>query len=239
MKSNNGVNAITDLSFQVRLGEIYGIAGIGGNGQNELVEILSGLSKIDTGSIELSHVGRIENATPIELRNLGIVCIHSDRETYGLAYGLNIAENFSISGVLAGEFGSYIKVKHKLIHEATKLAIEAYDVRGVRALNQKAGLLSGGNAQKLVIAREFSREPSIVVAHSPCRGLDVRASSAVHEYLLKARDRGGAVVLISEDLDEILLMSDRIGVMSGGAIVAEFDAPANRNEIGKSMTGHG
>lgn len=238
MKSNNGVNAITDLSFQVRSGEIYGIAGIGGNGQNELVEILSGLSKIDTGSIELSHVGRIENATPIELRNLGIVCIHSDRETYGLAYGLNIAENFSISGVLAGEFGSYIKVNYNHINEATKLAIKAYDVRGVRTLNQKASLLSGGNAQKLVIAREFSRGPSIVIAHSPCRGLDVRASSAVREYLLEARDRGGAVVLISEDLDEILLMSDRIGVMSGGAIVAEFDTPANRNEIGKSMTGH-
>ena len=111
-------------------------------------------------------------------------------------------------------------------------------MRGVRTLNQKAGLLSGGNAQKLVIAREFSRGPSIVIAHSPCRGLDVRASSAVREYLLEARDRGGAVVLISEDLDEILLMSDRIGVMSGGAIVAEFDTPANRNEIGKSMTGH-
>ena len=238
MKSTNDIDVISNLNIQVRSGEIYGIAGVGGNGQHELVSILSGLSKIDAGSIELQGYGNIENLEPIKLRNMGVVCIHSDREAHGLANDLSVADNFAISGVLAGEFGGYVKVQRKRIKEATSQAIEAFDVRGVRAQHQKAGLLSGGNAQKLVIAREFSRTPSIVVAHSPCRGLDVRASSAVHEHLIAARDRGGAVILISEDLDEILLMSDRIGVMSRGTIVAEFKTPADRNEIGKAMTGH-
>jgi general nucleoside transport system ATP-binding protein len=237
MVDEAGVQVISDLSFNVRSGEIYGIAGVGGNGQNELVSILSGLSRVDAGTIELEGHGNIEAAHPIELRNHGVVCIHSDRATHGLANDLNVAENFAISGVLAGEFGKLV-VKRRRARDAAAKAIEAFDVRGVRSLQQKAGLLSGGNAQKLVIAREFSRLPTIVVAHSPCRGLDVRASSAVHEHLLAARDRGGAVILISEDLDEVMLMSDRIGVMSGGSIVAEFDVPADRNKLGKAMTGH-
>ena len=117
-------------------------------------------------------------------------------------------------------------------------AVTAYDVQGVRGVGQKAALLSGGNAQKLVIAREFSRQPTVVVAHSPSRGLDVRACAAVHERLLAARDRGAAVVLISEDLDEILALSDRIGVMTRGRIVAEFERPADRQEIGRAMVDH-
>jgi ABC-type uncharacterized transport system ATPase subunit len=99
-------------------------------------------------------------------------------------------------------------------------------------------LLSGGNAQKLVIAREFSRNPSVVVAHSPSRGLDARACNAVHQRLLAARDRGIAVVLISEDLDEVLSLSDRIGVMTRGRIVAEFQRPADRQAIGRAMVDH-
>jgi simple sugar transport system ATP-binding protein len=113
-----------------------------------------------------------------------------------------------------------------------------YDVQGTRSVKQKAALLSGGNAQKLVIAREFSRNPSVVVAHSPSRGLDARACNAVHQRLLAARDRGIAVVLISEDLDEVLSLSDRIGVMTRGRIVAEFQRPADRQAIGRAMVDH-
>ena len=117
-------------------------------------------------------------------------------------------------------------------------AVKEYDVQGVRGVGQKAALLSGGNAQKLVIAREFSREPAVIVAHSPSRGLDARASAAVHESLLAARERGAGVVLISEDLDEVLSLSDRIGVMNKGRIVAEFDRPADRQAIGRAMVDH-
>ena len=117
-------------------------------------------------------------------------------------------------------------------------AVKDYDVQGVRSIRQKASLLSGGNAQKLVIAREFGREPEVVVAHSPSRGLDVRACAAVHQRLIAARERGAAIVLISEDLDEILNLSDRIGVMTRGRIVAEFERPADRQAIGRAMVDH-
>jgi general nucleoside transport system ATP-binding protein len=105
-------------------------------------------------------------------------------------------------------------------------------------LRQKAGLLSGGNAQKLVIAREFGRSPSVIVAHSPSRGLDVRATAAVHTRLLGARAAGAAVVLISDDLDEVLTLADRVGVMTRGRIIAEFAAPADRQAVGKAMVDH-
>jgi simple sugar transport system ATP-binding protein len=111
-------------------------------------------------------------------------------------------------------------------------------VQGVRSPAQKAALLSGGNAQKLVIAREFSKQPRLVLAHSPSRGLDVRASTEVHARLRAARDAGAAVLLLSEDLDEVLQLADRIGVMAGGRIVAEFEPPADRQAIGQAMTHH-
>jgi len=117
-------------------------------------------------------------------------------------------------------------------------AVEAFEVLGVRSLSQRAGLLSGGNAQKLVLAREFSRSPSIIVTHSPSRGLDARACAAVQQRLIGARDTGVAIILISEDLDEVLSISDRIGVMTRGRIVAEFDCPADRHAVGKAMVDH-
>ena len=120
-----------------------------------------------------------------------------------------------------------------------KAAIAAFDVQGVRSLGQKAALLSGGNAQKLVLAREFGRAPRIVLAHSPSRGLDVRAGAEVHARLLAARDAGAAVLLISEDLDEVLALADRVGVMARGRIVAEFAQPADRQAVGQAMTDHG
>ena len=121
---------------------------------------------------------------------------------------------------------------------ATRQAVGAFDVQGVRNPNQKAALLSGGNAQKLVIAREFAGTPKVVLAHSPSRGLDVRASAAVHQRLRDARDAGAGVLLISEDLDEILLLSDLVGVMNRGRIVAEFPAPADRHAVGRAIVHH-
>ena len=106
-------------------------------------------------------------------------------------------------------------------------------------MRQRAALLSGGNAQKLVIAREFSGHPRVVLAHSPSRGLDVRATAAVHDSIRRARDAGAAVLLISEDLDEILLLSDRVGVMNRGKISAEFTVPVDRKAVGEAMISHG
>ncbi len=117
--------------------------------------------------------------------------------------------------------------------------MKQFDVQGVRNLDQKAALLSGGNAQKLVLAREFGRTPRVVLAHSPSRGLDVRAGAEVHARLRAARDAGAAVLLISEDLDEVLALADRVGVMTRGRIVAEFDQPADRQAVGQAMVDHG
>ena len=131
-----------------------------------------------------------------------------------------------------------MRLARKTIEADAKQAVAAFDVQGVRSIRQKAALLSGGNAQKLVIAREFSKSPRLVLAHSPSRGLDVRASAEVHARLLAARDGGAAVLLISEDLDEVLSLADRVGVMARGRIVAEFAQPADRQAIGQAMVDH-
>jgi len=232
-------SGLRELSFDVRSGEIYGIAGVGGNGQNALVEVITGLSKVDQGNIWLDGHGDVTNQPSERMRRCGVACIPSDRQSDALAGDLRIADNYAIGGVMEGRYGSVLKVDRRGIDTDTREAIRRFEVMGVRGSHQKAGLLSGGNAQKLVIAREFSGAPSLILAHSPSRGLDIRASAAVHEHLRAARDRGAGVILISEDLDEILLLSDRIGVMNRGNIVAEFDAPADRQAIGKAMVGHG
>ena len=236
--NHDGLDVLRDLSFNVRSGEIYGLAGVGGNGQGELVDALMGLEPLTSGNIFLDGQGDVTNQPPHRMRTFGVGCIPADRHSLALAGDLPIGDNYAIGGVLAGRFGAAFRVDRKRIRSMTKAAVERFEVLGVRGEMQKAALLSGGNAQKLVIAREFSAEVRLIIAHSPSRGLDVRAAAAVHEHLRSARDRGVAVILISEDLDEILLLSDRIGVMNRGRIVAEFDAPGDRHAIGKAMVGH-
>jgi ABC-type uncharacterized transport system ATPase subunit len=236
---SDGHVALAGATFTVRAGEIYGIAGVGGNGQTELAEILMGVRRPLSGRIDIAGAENVHAEGPQQRRAQGLAFIPADRHTWGLAGGLSIAENYAVAGVLAGKYGSPVRVDTGAIRAATRKAVEAFDVQGVRGPGQKAGLLSGGNAQKLVIAREFSGSPRVVVAHSPSRGLDVRASAAVHERLRVARDGGAGVLLISEDLDEILLLSDRVGVMNRGRIAAEFAAPVERHAVGRALVHHG
>jgi general nucleoside transport system ATP-binding protein len=235
---DDGHRVLSDASFELRRGEIFGIAGVGGNGQTELAEILMGVRQPVAGQLTMAEAGDITAADVRRRRELGLVAIPGDRHTYGLANDLSITDNYAVNGVLAGKFGSWARVDRRSARARTGEAVNAFDVQGVRSLSQKAALLSGGNAQKLVIAREFATKPRIVLAQSPSRGLDLRASSEVHRRLLEARDNGAGVLLISEDLDEILLLSDRIGVMSRGRIVAEFKAPGDRLAIGAAMVHH-
>jgi general nucleoside transport system ATP-binding protein len=200
--------------------------------------VLTGLEPLASGNVYLEGRGDVTNQPPHRMRGFGVGCIPADRHSLAMAGDLPIGDNYAIGGVLAGRFGSAFKVDRKRIRSVTKAAIKRFEVMGVRSEKQKAALLSGGNAQKLVIAREFSADVHLIIAHSPSRGLDVRAAAAVHEHLRDARDRGVGVILISEDLDEILLLSDRIGVMNRGRIVAEFEAPGDRHAIGKAMVGH-
>jgi general nucleoside transport system ATP-binding protein len=234
----DGSKALSEATFFVRAGEIYGIAGVSGNGQAELAEALMGAREPTAGEIWVENLGDISHAPMSNTRIAAVAVIPADRYSFALAGGLSIADNFAVAEVGAGRYGSLGLLNRGTMQHDTTEAVAQYDVQGVRSVKQKAALLSGGNAQKLVIAREFSRNPSVVVAHSPSRGLDARACNAVHQRLLAARDRGIAVVLISEDLDEVLSLSDRIGVMTRGRIVAEFERPADRQAIGRAMVDH-
>jgi simple sugar transport system ATP-binding protein len=216
---------LSEIDLEVRAGEIYGLAGVGGNGQSELAEAIMGLADPSAGEIHVEAKG-------------GIAAIPADRYGIGLAGALSVAENFAIGEAASGRYGSVWRLRQSKIGAAAQAAAGAFNVQGVRSVWQKAALLSGGNAQKLVIAREFSKRPRFVLAHSPSRGLDVRASAEVHERLLAARDDGAAVLLISEDLDEVLSLADRVGVMSRGRIVAELAQPADRQAIGRAMVDH-
>ena len=222
----------------MRAGEIYGVAGVGGNGQTELVEALTGVRAPLAGSIAIESADDATGASPERLRDLGIACIPADRFGYGIAGGLSVVDNFCVGHISEGIYGSWMRTNGSAMRAATADAVGAFDVQGVRNLRQSAALLSGGNAQKLIIAREFTRNPKVIVAHSPSRGLDVRACAAVHERLLKARSAGAAILLISDDLDEVLNLSDRIGVMTRGRIAAEFAAPADRQAVGRVMVHH-
>jgi simple sugar transport system ATP-binding protein len=240
--SAQGRRVLDGVDLQLHAGEIYGLAGVGGNGQGELAGAIMGLS--DTGSslegeIHLEGHGDLKAMGAPQRRNVGIAAIPADRYGLALAGGLSVAENYAIGRVHTGRYGPAWHLRKGRIQEDTHEAVRAFDVQGVRSVAQKAALLSGGNAQKLVLAREFGKSPSLVLAHSPSRGLDVRASAEVHARLRAARDGGAAVLLVSEDLDEVLQLADRVGVMTRGRIAGEFAQPADRQAIGQAMVDHG
>ena len=233
-----GTGGLKGVDMTLHAGQIYGIAGVGGNGQGELANALMGLEQPTEGDIHLASFGDLRTASAAQRRTLRIAAIPADRYGAALAGSLSVAENFAIGQLHDGRYGSFLRLRGQRLLEDAAQAVADFDVQGVRSLQQKAALLSGGNAQKLVIAREFSRNPRLILVHSPSRGLDVRATQAVHARLRAARDAGAAVLVISEDLDEVLALADRIGVMNGGRIVAEFDCPADRQAIGKAMVSH-
>ena len=238
LRSVPGQGPLAGVDMTLHAGQIYGIAGVGGNGQSELANALMGLPQAVQGEMLLQGFGDLHGASAERRRDLRIASIPADRYGAALAGSLSVAENFGIGQIHSGRYGSFMRLRSKRMEQDTTEAISAFDVQGVRSLQQKAALLSGGNAQKLVIAREFSRDPQLVLVHSPSRGLDAKATAAVHARLRAARDAGAAVLVISEDLDEVLMLADRIGVMNSGRIVAEFERPADRQAIGKAMVSH-
>ena len=234
----DGLVTVPGADLIVRAGEIYGLAGVGGNGQTELVEVLAGIRPALAGAVELEGAGDVSPLPPAERSALGIAVITADRAKYGLAASLSIAENYAVKQVGRGKFGNRLRVDRAAMLRATVAAVAEFDILGVRSPTQTAGLLSGGNAQKLVIARELATLPQVVIAHSPSRGLDARASADIHRRLAAARDAGAAVFLVSEDLDEVLALADRIGVMTAGRIALELTPPFSRQAIGAAMVGH-
>jgi simple sugar transport system ATP-binding protein len=229
------LEAVRGLSLEVRRGEIVGIAGVDGNGQTELIDGLSGLRHPAEGKIWLGDRD-VTGAPAGRILDLGLGHIPEDRQRRGLVLDFTLAENIALHDFDRepnSRFGWLFP--WRMVRRAQEL-LRQFDVRGGGA-QTRAAALSGGNQQKVVLAREMSRDPKLLIAAQPTRGLDVGAIEFVHRRLVEARDRGEAVLLVSLELDEILSLSDRILVMYEGRIVAEHGPDVTEEELGIEMTG--
>jgi simple sugar transport system ATP-binding protein len=220
------------VSFAVRAGEIVAIAGVAGNGQRELAEVITGLRPPTAGSVSVRG-RRLHGGDPREAIEAGIAYVPEDRLGTGVAPACSITTNALLKSYRRTSFGPLLR--GRVMRRRAERLIETYDVKA-SSPEMEAGKLSGGNLQKLVIGREFSSDPQVLVAASPTRGLDVAAIEAVHTYLIEAAARGVAILLISEDLDEILALNDRIVVMYEGRL-DEVGREETVEEIGLRMTG--
>jgi simple sugar transport system ATP-binding protein len=237
LRDDNAV-AVDDVSLTVRSGEVVGIAGVQGNGQSALIEAITGLRPAIRGSIRF--LGQdVTRASPRVRHRMGLAHIPEDRQRVGLVPEFTVAENMVLDSYYAPDFSRGPQILWPKVNRWAADAALQFDVRTPTVFAQ-AGHLSGGNQQKLIVARELSRDTRAVVAAQPTRGLDVGSIEYIHGRLMVARAEGDAVLIMSSELDEILALSDRIVVMFKGRIVAEFDATAGRPEkaaIGLAMAG--
>jgi simple sugar transport system ATP-binding protein len=229
---DRGLESVRGISLEVREGEIVGIAGVDGNGQSELIEVLSGLRRPVAGSVRLA--GRdVTGVGAREILDLGMGHVPEDRHRRGLVLDFTLAPGAAYDKQPNSRFGWLYP--SRIVRRAREL-LQRFDVRG-GGPETRASALSGGNQQKVVLAREIGRDPSVLLAAQPTRGLDVGAIEFVHRQLLEARDRGKGVLLVSLELEEILSLSDRILVIYEGAIVAEYGPDASQEELGIAMIG--
>jgi len=234
--NDKGLKALRDVSLTVRSGEILGIAGVAGNGQRELAETIVGLRPVAGGHIRVGG-NDVTNKSPREVMEKGVGYIPEDRIGAGLVVNLSVAENLMLKCYRDPPICSGFFLDRNAIAAHAEELVRAYDVK-TPAIQTRTRLLSGGNLQKLILAREISSSPSLMVAVCPTRGLDVGATEAVRRLLLEQRDAGGAILLISEDLDELLSMSDRIAVLYEGRVMGVLDADeASVHELGLMMAG--
>ncbi len=238
VKDNRKLNAVKGLSLELHRGEILGIAGVDGNGQSEFIEGITGLRPIESGRVILNGKD-ITNLSPKEIIENGMNTIPEDRQKRGLILDFTVAENMILENYHKEPFSTKGRLNHKAISDFSKELIEKFDIRP-RDHMHIAGELSGGNQQKVILAREISNDPDVLIAAQPTRGLDVGAIEYVHKYLVEQRDHGKAVLLISFELDEIMNVSDRIAVIFNGKIVDVMDAKeADERTLGYLMAGGG
>ena len=234
--NDRGLPALRGVNLEVRSGEILGIAGVAGNGQTELEEAIAGLRRPTVGKILICGQDTT-HANPRAISETGLAHIPSDRYQMGMLGDFSVAENLVLQRVGKPPFTRRGWLDHGAIAANAQTQIADYDVR-TPSVDTPAGSLSGGNAQKMVLARELARQPKVLLAAQPTRGLDVSAIEFVHRKLIEQRDAGLAVLLISTELDEILALSDRIAVMYEGQIIGVVQAKdADVNEIGLMMAG--
>ncbi|GFP22916.1 simple sugar transport system ATP-binding protein [Candidatus Hakubella thermalkaliphila] len=234
--NSKGLLALKGVSLQLRAGEILGIAGVEGNGQTELVEALTGLRKLEAGEIWIKR-NRLKKYNPGEVRQKGLGHIPEDRQKRGLVLPFTVAYNLILGRQTQTPFSRRGWLSFAQIDTSAEERISLFDIRPPRK-NVEAKNLSGGNQQKVILARELSFAPPIIIAAQPTRGLDVGATEFVYERLLKARAEGTAILLVSLDLEEIMSLSDRIIVLYEGEIRGELDASqATEEELGLLMLG--
>jgi simple sugar transport system ATP-binding protein len=235
VRDDRGIEKVRGVSFDVRAGEIVGIAGVDGNGQTELIDALTGLQRIESGAVNIA--GR-ELAHPDARTALdaGIGHIPEDRQRRGLVLEYSIAENIALHDYAKPPTARYGWLFPRRMVERARTLIREFDVRGGGPFT-RAGGLSGGNQQKLVVAREIDRDPKVLIAAQPTRGLDVGAIEYLHRRLVTERDEGRAILLVSLELEEILSLSDRILVMYEGEIVGEHAGEVSEEKLGLEMLG--
>jgi len=227
--------AVNGVSFEVRAGEIFAVAGVQGNGQTELVEALVGLRKVRAGSVLINE----QDATHFSVRQMldsGVGFIPEDRKSDGLVGQFTVAENLMLNGSWSEPYARGFSINFAKRRERAKQLVAEFDVR-TPSIDTPASKLSGGNQQKVVVARELSRDVQLLLAAQPTRGVDVGSIEFIHERLVAERDRGKAVVLVSTELDEVLALADRIAVMYRGKIVGIVGPETPREVLGQMMAG--
>ena len=233
-KDDRGREAVRGVDFDVRAGETLGIAGVAGNGQNELVETLTGLRKPTAGSVTMSGID-VTGWRPRQVYEAGLAHVPGDRHRWAMIMSFTLQDNLVLTSYHRPPFArGLVRNDEAIAAWATEL-ISRFDIRSPSA-TVIADTLSGGNQQKAVVAREFSREPRLLVLDQPTRGLDVGSIEFIHRRVIEMRDAGAAIVLVSAELDEVLELSDRIAVMYRGELVAMLDGRgANKEEVGLLM----
>ncbi|MGI6331378.1 MAG: ABC transporter ATP-binding protein [Zhaonellaceae bacterium] len=236
VKNDKNLVAVNKLSFEIRAGEIFGIAGVDGNGQSELVEALTGLRVVESGEVIYNNEN-VTNKPPRYLIEKGMAHIPEDRHLRGLVLNMSVKENMVLEDFYREPFTVNHFMKFDKIDAYSKELIKEYDIR-LSSDDIPVGNLSGGNQQKVVLARMLQRNPNLLIVMHPTRGLDVGAIEFIHKRIIRARDNGSAVLLISTELEEVLTLSDRIGVIYEGQLMGIVNQKdANTNELGLMMAG--
>ncbi len=237
VKNQDGFEVVKDVSFQIHGGEVFAIAGVSGNGQVEIADAIAGLTKIDSGSIKLH--GEEINHYSIRKRTLsGISYIPEDRQAYGLVLDFTLAENIALKDYFKEPYCKNNILDKNEIEKYGKQLIEKYDIRSGQGTKTQVRSMSGGNQQKAIIAREIERQSPLMIFVQPTRGLDIGAIENIHNMILKERDKGKAILLISLELDEIMNIADTIGVIYNGSITKIAAAHTlTTNEVGEFMMG--
>jgi ABC-type uncharacterized transport system ATPase subunit len=233
---DRGTRIVDGVSFEVRNGEILGIAGVQGNGQTELVEVLTGLRKAEYGHVLFGGVD-LTNTSPRRVLEQGSAHIPENRQKYGMVSPYSVSENLVLNTYYREPFARGVVRNYQAVEENGKNLVQVFDVR-TPSVETPGGSLSGGNQQKMVVARELGREIELLIAAQPTRGVDVGSIEFIHSQIVEQRDNGVAVLLVSAELDEILALSDRIAVIFEGKIIDTVDAAtATREQLGLLMAG--